>query len=90
MKIRELKTNEIQAVSGGVGPGGAVLGAVMGGVGAAAAGGNAGQIAGAALLGGVGGFFGAIALGGYGAAVTGMFGTKAVLVGGAAASLMTR
>jgi hypothetical protein len=88
MKMRELKTNEIQAVSGGVGPGGAVLGAVMGGVGAAAAGGNAGQIAGAALLGGVGGFFGAIALGGYGAAV--MFGAKAVLVGGAAASLMTR
>ncbi|RDE07645.1 class IIb bacteriocin, lactobin A/cerein 7B family [Pelagibacterium lacus] len=87
--MRELKTNEIEDVSGGVGPGGAVLGAVIGGVGAAVSGGNAGQIAGAALLGGVGGFFGAIALGGYGGAVTGMFGAKAVAVG-AATSLMTR
>lgn len=88
--MRELKNDEVESVSGGIGPGGAVLGAIVGGVGAAAAGGNAGQIAGAALLGGVGGFFGAVALGGYGAAVTGMFGAKSVLVSGAAVGLMTR
>lgn len=88
--MRELESNEVDTVSGGIGPGGAVLGAVVGGVGAAVSGGNAGQIASAALLGGVGGFFGAIALGGFGGAVTGMFAAKSVLVSGAAVALATR
>lgn len=59
--MRELTSEEIEQVSGGVGPYGAVFGGVAGGIYAAADGGNFGQIAAGAALGAVSGFFGGIA-----------------------------
>ncbi len=79
--MRTLTVSEIEETSGGVGVGGAVLGAVTGGVSSAMNGGNAGQIASAALLGGVSGFFGCIATAGFGRAVSAMFGTYSVGLG---------
>ena len=59
--MRELTSEEIEQVSGGVGVLGAVIGAVVGGGSAAFNGGNVGNIIGGAALGAVSGFFGGIA-----------------------------
>lgn len=59
--MRELTSEEIEQVSGGFGPVGAVLGGLAGGLSSAATGGNFGQIVGGAAFGAAAGFFGGIA-----------------------------
>ena len=59
--MRELTSEEIDQVSGGVGVLGAGIGAAIGVGGAIVNGGSLGQVVGAGILGGVSGFFGGIA-----------------------------
>ena len=58
--MRELSLVDVEKVNGGFLVAGAVGGALIGGIGAAAAGHSAGAIIGSAVLGGVGGFFGGL------------------------------
>lgn len=59
--MRELTEKEVNEISGGVGPVGAIITGIGSGLVAAMNGGNAGQIAASATLGAVAGFFGSIA-----------------------------
>ncbi len=59
--MRELDANEITSISGGIGPGGAILGGITGGVSSAVNGGSAGEIAQATLFGALAGFTGGLA-----------------------------
>lgn len=77
----ELNEAEIDLVSGGIGPGGAAIGALGGVISAIQNDGNIGTVIAGALLGGVAGFFGSIATSGMGAAISGIFGAKALAVG---------
>jgi lactobin A/cerein 7B family class IIb bacteriocin len=66
--MKTLDTTEIQHVTGGIGPGGAVLGAIGGGVSAAINGEGARGIALGATLGAIAGFTGGLALASSGGA----------------------
>lgn len=61
IEMRELTDDELELVNGGVGPVGAALGGIAGGLTAVANGGNVGQIAASAAFGAASGFFGGIA-----------------------------
>lgn len=78
--MRELTQDEVEQVSGGVGPVGAVIGGLAGGIGAGLNNQGIGIIIASATFGAVSGFFGGIA-----GATTGFarysFGTYAVGVG---------
>lgn len=58
--MQELTMEEMDQVHGGFGPGGALVGAFLGGLSSYAAGHNVGQIAAYTIIGGVGGFFGGL------------------------------
>jgi lactobin A/cerein 7B family class IIb bacteriocin len=61
LEMRELTHDEIEEVSGGVGPIGAVIGGLAGGLGAGFSGQGVGGIISGATFGAVSGFFGGIA-----------------------------
>ncbi len=63
--MRELTSEEIEQVGGGVGLFGAGIGAAIGGGSAVFNGASLGQVVGATILGGVSGFFGGIATSRY-------------------------
>ena len=86
--MRELTLEETEKVAGGVGPVGAVIGGVAGGLSSYAAGGNVGNIIGATTFGAVGGFFGGIASAttGFGRAMFGSYAVGAGVGGSAAGS----
>lgn len=75
---RPLTPAEIALVSGGIGPGGAALGAIGNGIVTASMGGTPAEIFTSAAIGGVSGFFGGIAVSGGSKFIGTMFGGKAV------------
>ncbi len=80
--MRELTSEEIEQVGGGVGLLGAGIGAAIGGGSALFNGASPGQVVGATILGGVSGFFGGIATSSFaGSAARSMFGTFSVETG---------
>jgi hypothetical protein len=87
--MQELTFEQVEEVSGGVGPWGAVVGGVIAGGSAALSGKSVGQIAGATVLGAASGFFGGAGAAAWnaGARMTGALYTSKAVAAGVASSL---
>ncbi len=86
--MRELTRSEIEEVSGGVGPAGALIGGITGGAISIAKGGGVGEVISGVAFGATSGFFGGIASAASGAGRY-MFGAYAIetgIIGGIAGS----